>query len=250
MGTKNYELYHRFIGKFLLKGGCKIDPEDPLVAEVEQETESNDQVILTGDMMNYRFTWCSRNIDRHLNITPVGITPVKMFRLCHPDDVERIKLGRIKLLQLAHDLFNAKNGVRFISIIARFRNPEGSYTRHLLQLCLYYVPEPEETVALFYLITDIKRLKIKNSLRHFSLREDLSLFRYPDRELLAHGNQFSDREYQVIRLVANGLPSEQIARQLSLSICTINAHRANILKKSGKNTILDLILEMKQQGIV
>ena len=41
----------------------------------------------------------------------------------------------------------------------------------------------------------------------------------------------SNRERDVLRLIAKGLTTEQIAHQLHRSECTINNHRANISRK-------------------
>lgn len=44
--------------------------------------------------------------------------------------------------------------------------------------------------------------------------------------------------------------SQEIADQLFLSLHTVNIHRSNILEKSGKPHISDLIYELKTQGIL
>jgi DNA-binding NarL/FixJ family response regulator len=47
----------------------------------------------------------------------------------------------------------------------------------------------------------------------------------------------SERENEIIILIAEGLTNEQIAEQLFLSKHTINTHRKNIMSKLGvKNT--------------
>ena len=47
------------------------------------------------------------------------------------------------------------------------------------------------------------------------------------------GNIFSEREFEIIKLVNEGLDSEHIAEKLFLSKHTVNTHRKNILDKSG-----------------
>ena len=47
-----------------------------------------------------------------------------------------------------------------------------------------------------------------------------------------------------------GLNSEQIAEKLFLSKHTINTHRNNILTKTGKSHISDLIYELKERGLL
>ena len=54
-------------------------------------------------------------------------------------------------------------------------------------------------------------------------------------------DRLSDREYQVLRMLAAGRPVSQIAADLSLSIKSISTYRARILKKMGMQTNADLI---------
>jgi DNA-binding NarL/FixJ family response regulator len=53
--------------------------------------------------------------------------------------------------------------------------------------------------------------------------------------------QLSDREFQVFELIGLGLSTSKIARRLSLSAKTVNAHRAQIKKKLHIKTASELI---------
>lgn len=78
----------------------------------------------------------------------------------------------------------------------------------------------------------------------------MSYFRYPDQEMLQMGNVFTKREFEIIKLIATGLNTEQIADRLFLSAYTVNTHRGNILKKTHKTQISDLIYELKERGVL
>jgi DNA-binding CsgD family transcriptional regulator len=69
-------------------------------------------------------------------------------------------------------------------------------------------------------------------------------------DLLRTGNVYTDREFEIIKLIAEGLGSEQIADKLFLSVNTINTHRRNILKKTRKSTTQELVIELKEKGIL
>lgn len=60
----------------------------------------------------------------------------------------------------------------------------------------------------------------------------------------------SNREFEVIRLLASGKTVSQIARMLSLSVKTISTYRARILKKMGLQTTAELIRYAVQNGLV
>ena len=51
----------------------------------------------------------------------------------------------------------------------------------------------------------------------------------------------SDREFQVLRMIASGRTVKEIADELSLSVKTVSTYRARILEKTGMRTNADLI---------
>jgi DNA-binding NarL/FixJ family response regulator len=51
----------------------------------------------------------------------------------------------------------------------------------------------------------------------------------------------SPRQKQVLKLVANGLTSREIAEQLTISIKTVETHRANIMTKLKVSNVIGLV---------
>jgi DNA-binding NarL/FixJ family response regulator len=75
------------------------------------------------------------------------------------------------------------------------------------------------------------------------------------RRLAAHpGHQDADplteREREILQLVAEGNTNREIADLLTLSIKTVQAHRANIMEKLGAHDRTDLVRYALRQGIV
>ena len=60
----------------------------------------------------------------------------------------------------------------------------------------------------------------------------------------------SDREYQVLRMIASGLTVSQVATRLSLSVKTISTYRARVLEKMNMRTTAELMHYGIQQGLV
>jgi DNA-binding NarL/FixJ family response regulator len=56
-----------------------------------------------------------------------------------------------------------------------------------------------------------------------------------------HDNQLTVRERQVLRHIANGQSNKQIARELDLSVRTVETHRLNIKRKLGIEGQAELI---------
>jgi two-component system invasion response regulator UvrY len=71
----------------------------------------------------------------------------------------------------------------------------------------------------------------------------------PDWEEAPH-EALSDREYQVLRLLASGLTVSQIAQRLSLSPKTTGTYRARIRKKMGLKTTAEIIHYAIQHKLV
>jgi two-component system invasion response regulator UvrY len=71
------------------------------------------------------------------------------------------------------------------------------------------------------------------------LAETLAAHLGPDAEKPAH-ERLSDREYQVLRLIAAGRSTRDISAQLALSMKTISTYRARLLDKMGMKTSAEL----------
>ncbi len=68
----------------------------------------------------------------------------------------------------------------------------------------------------------------------------------------ASGEQvmLTEREIQVVRLVAEGLSSREIADRLSISVKTVDTHRANIMEKVNVRNVAELIKYAIRHGLV
>ena len=93
--------------------------------------------------------------------------------------------------------------------------------------------------------------KVVNGGRHISasLAELMAAYisvdtRRPPHELL------SNREFQVMRLIASGKTVSAIARELSLSVRTVSTYRTRILEKTGMKTNAELTHYAIQNNLV
>jgi two-component system response regulator NreC len=60
--------------------------------------------------------------------------------------------------------------------------------------------------------------------------------------------ELSDREAGVLRLIASGYSNKEIAGQLSLSVKTVEAHKANAMRKLGLRGRIDIVKYAVLQG--
>ena len=62
--------------------------------------------------------------------------------------------------------------------------------------------------------------------------------------------QLTERECEVVRLLADGMSSKEAATRLQISIRTVESHRINISRKLGFNSIAKLVHYAIRHGIV
>lgn len=247
---KYYDLFLKFTGKYTPAGFYGIDHSDPLLCELEALMKVNRQFFIIADLIQIKILFATSLCRTMIGIDPSEVTPYHFFEATHPDDIQRHNLGRTKLFRIAQDMFIAKNGTQILSTNFRLRNTELAYTNMLIQCYIFYTKVPVSTIYLLQVQTDIDWYRKIRHGYHYYVGSDLSFFRYPDDDLLKTGNVFSDREFEIIRLILSGLDSEQIAEKLFLSVYTVNTHRRNILKKTGEKSISELIYNLKERGLL
>ena len=79
---------------------------------------------------------------------------------------------------------------------------------------------------------------------------DKVMGRYSGRATLTNsdGIEVSDREIEVLRMVAWGHSNKEIASRLDLSVKTIEVHKANAMKKLGMASRIDIVRYAVLQG--
>src|SRR5512145_1957245 len=102
---QSYELYFRFIEKFVPTAFQNIDPNDPLIIELEKMMEMNDQFFSIVDMTEVKYIYTSKGSSRLIGIEPDALNPSLIMLGVHPDDVFRLSMGRAKLMSSHKDLF-------------------------------------------------------------------------------------------------------------------------------------------------
>ena len=246
----SYNLFFDFIESYLPAGFLGIHPDDPIMLKLGKLMEENDQFFTVSDLGQIRFLYASEGIRRMIGVEPSQLNPGHFVEVTHPDDLSRLGLLRAQTFIVEKDVLETQKGSALVSFTLRLRNPEGVYFNYLCQAYFFYSPVPRQVVYLIQVISNVNWFKMKKHGYHHYKGKDLSLFRYPDEELLKIGPPFSIREIEILKMIEAGMGSKQIGEKLFLSIHTVNTHRSNILEKSGKTQISELIYELKEQGVL
>lgn len=246
--NQDYSLFHEFKESYSPLGFKGINPYDSLMLDLEIMMEKNNQFFFVGDLIQMKILYSSKRSFQMIGVEPENITPYYFFEATHPDDIQRHSLGRTQLFKMGQELFIAKKGSAIVSSNFKILCADGKYKCLLFQCYLFYCETPVKTVYLIQVHTDVDWCKDLKKQFHYYSGTDLSLFKYPDEELMQIGNIYTKREFEIIKLIELGLNSEQIAEKLFLSHFTVNAHRANILKKSNRTSMSELIHFLNANG--
>lgn len=246
----DYSIFKNFIEQYLSQGFDHISRLDPYMVDMEEKLRSTNQFFYIADLLKVRILFTSWGSQKIIGLSPEQVDPSTFFVLAHPDDQEQLNRAQTKLYKEGQELFVQQKGSYIVSVLIRERNAGGDYIRIMLQTYSFY-NAIHHTVFTFIVATDLTSISIdKDNNHYFYAGNDLAMFRYPDETLLKEGYHFSYRELEIIKLISEGMGSEQIADKLFLSVNTVDTHRRNILKKTKKTTTHELVIELQESGIL
>ena len=101
----------------------------------------------------------------------------------------------------------------------------------LTQIIYKYIPGERLNEEMMELVFDI--LQLSRDLEKHAAIEEMLLLPPEDYAL-------SEREQEVLELVAQGLSSKEIAQRLSIAVNTVNTHRKSITRKTGIKSVAGL----------
>jgi DNA-binding NarL/FixJ family response regulator len=125
-----------------------------------------------------------------------------------------------------------------LPVLVLSMHPEDQYGRRVLRAGAsgYMNKEsaPEE------LIKAVRKVLAGGTYVSPTLAEKLAIDLGERREKALH-ERFSDRELEVLRMIASGKTVSQIAEELHLGVPTVSTYRARILEKTGMTTTAALV---------
>lgn len=159
-----------------------------------------------------------------------------------PDLVHFLKLNPI---------FDSANTI--YSCNYRFKTKSGKVIEMLQRTSFIFDPVSGVPLASYGVVTDITHFK-QNPGMIYTIESDNG----SDRDLLFRKvyfkdddfSQLSKRETEVLKWMADGLSSKQIADKLKLSIHTINNHRKNMLYKTNCTSSAELVKKVVELSLL
>ncbi len=141
-------------------------------------------------------------------------------------------------------------GFTGLDVIPRIRsaNPEIKIVMLSMHEEGVYSKEAFTLGADAYLIKSIESSLLIDSLLKVSIGE--KIFPATKKTMVINESPLSEREEEVLRLIAKGNTSEQIAERLNISHLTVKAHRRNMIRKLRVNNSSELVKKGLEMGLL
>lgn len=202
------------------------------------------------DLTSVEFLFVSPEMKAILGYDSEQITVKEFLSYIHPDDAPYFlkfeeKVSEFYTQLQVHQVLKYK-----VSYDYRIKNKSGKYIRILHQvICVNHCNEGRilQTLGVHTDITHIKPNGEPN-LSFIGLQGEPSFYDIKTVDLKRVNTVFTNRELEVIRLIANGRSTSAIAEDLFISENTVSVHRRNILRKWKNNSMTQLISHAVRNG--
>lgn len=220
-----------------------------------------------------RFTWYIANklsignmggMAEYFTGQPAGYwlnkNPEEYLQILHPDDMPYV-LSYVKLIYefLVTIPRSKKEHIRPYICFRMLQPGTTQYRWVLFQYVNWEYAADGMIACILHLVTDISHIKQDNHVRLTILdcsEEENQLFfsniPQPDTRSLNNMTvcRLGSRELDVLRLMAQGLGSKQIAEQLQIAKNTVDNHRQSLLKKTGAASSAEVVAYALKNGLL
>ncbi len=167
------------------------------------------------------------------------------YEILHP-------LDRKLVFETSKQSINTVNELKFYKpfgcqqiIVCRIKKSNGEYAKIIRFSTL--LTSANQILKTFSICTDISELGLVNDLSASCLLQGLRP--YDGKHLLykmlkKNWGELTPREIQILELVYHGRSTQEISNYLNISKYTVNKHRQNILRKTDKKNLQELIKEI------
>jgi DNA-binding CsgD family transcriptional regulator len=208
------------------------------------------------NFFDYKFEYVHPTIEQVIGYRPEEFNLDLMFSIMHPYDVA---LMQQKEGAAAEFLFKRITPEKIpyykVSYTFRFRRRDGDYRNILHQVVTIAQTEDGKIRHVLGVHSDITYLNVPTDDRisFIGLHGEPSFFSLqttPEQLLLpAPKIQLTARERDIVKLLAEGLASKQIASTLGISVHTVDTIRRKLLRKTGAKNTLELTVACVRSGL-
>lgn len=179
-----------------------------------------------------------------------GLELLDLLRRVRPDLVVLdIFMPNLRGIEAIHEIRKIHSEVKVL-ILTMHKDKEYLYLALSAGAKGYLLKEDADR-ELFSAIEKVRQGKTFIS-PHFSeeVVDDLVQIGKGDAKMVFETDPLTPREREVLKLIAEGKSSKEIAQLLFISVLTVNNHRANIMDKLNMNKATDLVKYAIRKGYV
>lgn len=174
-----------------------------------------------------------------------------MDTLLHPDDREICALLVNKSWEFSLNIPLSERKSYKYNLEYRLRNSKGQYVRILQQLVILDLDKNGVPISTFGMCTDISYMGSLEQPTLAILGPENEQFIYDSvSNNLKPNHIFTNREHELLKLLAKGLNSKEISEELDISKQTVQKHRRNMLSKADKNNTVELVVYALKCGVL
>lgn len=219
----------------------------PYLEKIESLSNS---AIMVFDLFKRKHVYVSKNIAGMLKLNKEKVDNVVdyMDKRIHPEDFPQLLEAGHYFLHYAFSLPHEKRTNGKLINEYRILNEENNYVR-IIEQQMALEMDVHGNVWLALGIIDISPDQNHDApFRSRLVNTDTGqIFHFPpiDKE-----SMLSVREKEILKLIAKGLISRQIADKLYISVNTVNTHRQKILEKLSADSTIDAINYASKHGLL
>lgn len=233
--------------------GIQTKKIEDLISKIPASTKSLQLNRSFTILANFHELTCL-GIVGHLKVI-MGYEPIEvlnggglkfLFNLVHPDDLNKVAACSIYYQEFIHTLaLNKRSGIK-ASLNFRIKKANGEFIRLLEHVTPLNLNSQGLITHCFKHFTDISHLPFTDNVTMSFIDETL-----PDAPVIHTVIVNSDTNYEVLRLskreievlkvIAQGKTTKEIADMMHLSPDTIKNHRKNMLLKTGAKNISEVL---------
>ena len=189
-------------------------------------------------------------VDKILGYKPSEFNLNTILNLPHPEDKEivlRVTKGVVEHA-LSYTTINREDSSHTISF--RFTRKDGTYIKLLRQTTIFEFAENGILLSNISLLTDISFMDKSNKVSWEIDTPELDMKSFKQKIHKEFIGFFTNRELEIIQLIAKNITTKNIANRLFISPETVYTHRKNINKKSNCHNAKELIEFCRKNGIL
>lgn len=237
----------------------KRSNQDTVLPKITLDDLTN-SIISTGpfyyyviDFFDMSVSHVSPSITEFHGFDPDNVSFNDILGTIHPEDVDFVANVEAHIINLFYTKFDSKKLLKYkMSYNFRAKLANGEYVLCNHQALILTMDKNEGYGKSLNIHTRIDHLASHNNYQYslIGLEGESSYMNLNVSNDIKTAVEFSKREIDVIKNIADGLSSSEIADKLFISDLTVKKHRKNILNKSACKNTAQLVKDCIMQGII